>query len=146
MAAKSDKSKKTSKAKNQSAAKVALYNLPSDSERGAALRAILSGLQIAPKVIAPERLNDPIGAIAGLTGFRPSLVPFAGEAPEEEFMLLCNLANAQVDALLSAMKEAELKIDHKAMVTKFNKQWTVADLMTEIRAEHGEAQKAQQQD
>lgn len=141
MALKPTKGKKRT-AKTQQMAKVALYNLNAGTEKGDALRGILSDSGIIVRTIMPESLNDPVGAVAGLTGFRPSLVRYADDAPSDEFMLMCNLSSAKVDELLKAMKDADLQVDHKAGITKFNKNWPLINLMDEIRKEHEAAQAA----
>ena len=43
-----------------------------------------------------------------MTAFRAAPLPFDGELPQEEFMLICNASTKQQDALLAAMREAGL--------------------------------------
>lgn len=120
----------------QQAPLVALYGLDAASERGAVVRSIMDELGIAVRTIAPANLNDPIGAIAGMVGMRPARVPYAGEAPEGEFMLVCNCSSSQLDKLLAAMRDANASIAHKAQVTQFNRLWPLRKLMEEVAREH----------
>ncbi|MDO4183415.1 MAG: DUF3783 domain-containing protein [Coriobacteriia bacterium] len=131
-----NKKAKKSKAKPQAEFRVALYGLAAETPKGAAVRAVLKDLGIPTRTVTPEHLDDPVGAVAGLVGFRPALRPFADEAPKGEFMLLCNLPNAKLDELLAALREADAQVPHKAVVTKFNKQWPFVRLMEEVSQEH----------
>ncbi len=115
---------------------VALYGLEVESERGCAVRAVMAKLGIAVRTIEPENLNDPVGAIAGMVGMHPARVPYAGEAPEDEFMLVCNCSSAQLDEVLSALRAEGASVAHKAQVTQFNRLWPVRKLMEEVAREH----------
>lgn len=115
---------------------VALYGLDAGSERGDAVRCVMDALGIAVRTIEPSNLNDPVGAICGMLGMRPSRTSFAGQAPEGEFMLVCNLSSAQLDKLLSAMREADASVAHKAQLTQFNRLWPLRKLMEEVAREH----------
>ena len=78
----------------------ALYLLDAGTPRGDAVRGVLLELGIRVRTVSPERLGDPVGAIAGVKGFHPLRTPYAGEVPEAEFMLLANVPGPQLDALL----------------------------------------------
>ena len=115
---------------------VALYGLDAESERGATVRGVMANLGIAVRTIAPANLNDPVGAVAGMVGMHPARVPYAGEAPEDEFMLVCNCSSAQLDEVLSALRAEGASVAHKAQVTQFNRLWPVCKLMEEVGREH----------
>ena len=57
----------------------------------------------------PEHLGNPVRAIAGMPGMRPSRNAFEGQAPHDEFMLVCPMPNAmlQRDARRHARSERE---------------------------------------
>ncbi len=114
----------------------ALYGLDAGTERGDAVRAVLSELEIRVKTVSVERLGDAVGSIAGLVGFRPARTPYAGEVPEGEFMLLCHMTNAQIDSLLAAMREAGCSVGCKAQLTQYNRLWPFATLVREVSQEH----------
>lgn len=124
------------RASQQARSLVALYGLEAECERGRTVRAVMDELGIAVRTIAPANLNDPVGAVAGMMGMRPSRVPWAGEAPEGEFMLVCNCSSSQLDKLLAAMREADVSIAHKAQVTQYNRLWPLRKLMQEVAQEH----------
>ena len=114
----------------------ALYNLDAGTPRGAAVRAVLAEQQIRVKTVTADMLGDPVGAIAGLTGFRHSTKPFTGAVPEVEFMLLSGITGERLNELLAAMREADCSIGCKAQVTQHNRLWPFATLVSEVAREH----------
>ena len=135
MAVKKKAAKKTSGgAKN--APLIALYGFDLENERGRLLRRGIKELGFGVRVVAPEQLANPVGYVAGLVGYRAALRPFAGDAPEGEFMLMCNLTSTQLDDFLMALKIMGVKVDRKATLTKFNRDWTFGQLIAEVSEEH----------
>ena len=45
-------------------------------------------------------------------------------------------AHRQLDRLLAAMRRAGVSVPYKAVLTEHNKNWTFADLVTEVAREH----------
>lgn len=115
---------------------VALYNLDAGTSRGDAVRAALAELGIRTRAITAAHLNDSVGSIAGMVGMHPSPKPFEGEAPRDEFMLVCNMPGKQLDGMLAALRQANAGIAHKAQVTAHNRLWPMHVLMAEIAKEH----------
>lgn len=107
-------------------------------EKGAAVRAVLKEMGVRARTLAPEHLGDAAGACAGLVGFRPSPVPYAGPAPDCEFVLLCNVTNAQVNEFLAKSREAGCVVGAKALLTAQNKAWPMARLIAAVAAEHAQ--------
>ena len=105
-------------------------------EKGAAVREVLRGLGVRVRVARPERLGDAVGAFAGLVGYRPSFVDYAGPLPEGEFVLLCGLNNAQVDGFLAGCREAGCVVGPKAVLTSANRDWPLVRLIEAVSAEH----------
>ena len=124
--------KKGSGAKAHNAQKqepmVALYGLDEGTPRGDAVRSVLRDLGIRVRTIAPEHLGNP--------GMRPARNAFEGQAPRDEFMLVCPMPNALINEMLAAMREANVSIAHKAQVTAHNRLWPMHVLMAEIAKEH----------
>ena len=115
---------------------VAVYGIDMEGERGQMLRRVVKELGFLLRSVAPEQLNNPVGYVAGLVGYRSALQPFAGEAPTCEFLLMCNLNSKQMDDFLLALKATGANIERKAVLTKFNKDWTFAQLVGEVSQEH----------
>lgn len=132
----SKKSKGASRAAGSSGPMAALYNLDAGTPRGDAVRAVLAAQGIRTKTVTADLLGDPVGAIAGLTGFRHLSKPFEGEAPQVEFMLLHNVKGERLNQLLSAMRESDASVGCKAQVTQHNRMWPFATLVREVSREH----------
>lgn len=133
--------------KSQAAQPVAaLYHLDAGTERGDAVRAVLIEQGIRVKTVSIDDLSSPVGAIAGLIGFKKTSRPYAGDIPETEFMLLNNVTGKRLDELLAAMRAANASVGCKAQVTQFNRLWPFATLVNEVVKEHatmsGEANQA----
>ena len=117
-------------------AKVVLYNLGEDTSRGARVRAILAELNIPAETVTAEQLNEKVGHLAGLDGYEAAGEKYTGTVPDTEFMLLCNLPEALLDKFLDAMQTDGLRIDHKAVVTAYNRDMELHELMDDISEEH----------
>ena len=117
-------------------AKVVLYNLGEDTSRGARVRAILAELNIPAETVTAEQLNETVGHLAGLDGYEAASEKYTGTVPDTEFMLLCNLPEALLDKFLDAMQTDGLRIDHKAVVTAYNRDMKLHELMGDISEEH----------
>ena len=117
-------------------ATVVLYNLGEDTSRGARVRAILAELNILAETVTAEQLNETVGHMAGLDGYEAAGEKYTGTAPDTEFMLLCNLPEALLDKFLGAMQTDGLRIDHKAVVTAYNRDMELHELMGDISEEH----------
>ena len=116
--------------------KVVLYNLGEDTSRGARVRAILAEMNILAETVTAEQLNETVGHMAGLDGYEAAGEKYTGTAPDTEFMLLCNLPEALLDKFLGAMQTDGLRIDHKAVVTAYNRDMKLHELMGDISEEH----------
>lgn len=116
--------------------KVVLYNLGEDTSRGARLRQILRDLHIPAETMTYEHLNETVGYLAGLDGYPAAERAYTGNDYDTEFMLLCNLPEALLDRFLEAMQTEGLRIDHKAVVTAYNREKQFHELMDDISQEH----------
>lgn len=116
--------------------KVILYNLDNTTSRGYRLRKILSNLDISTETITNDKLNETVGYLAGWKGYEAATSPYEGEGYSTEFMLICGLSDAELNEFLDAMTEDGLRIDHKAIVTEYNKDFEFRELIEEIANEH----------
>lgn len=139
------KAKKPAKAKTSPVKQphAALYNLAAGTPRGDAVREVLTAQGIHVRTVAPDELGNPVGAIMGLAGFRASALPFAGDVPTCEFMLLDNVNSAKLNELLAAMREADCSVGCKAQVTQSNRLWPFATLVANVAREHEAMQRQQ---
>ena len=116
-------------------AKVLLYRLGEDTEKGLALRTVLAEQKLLTLSIRAEQTGETVARLvsanAAVSGTQPP-----EQTPESEFMLLCGLGDRQLDRLLAAMRRAGVSVPYKAVLTEHNKNWTFADLVTEVAREH----------
>ena len=54
----------------------------------------------------------------------------------EEAILLGGLTKDRLDHLLAQLKESELTIELKAVITPYNREWTLSKLFSELQEEH----------
>lgn len=116
--------------------KVVLYNLGEDSSRGNRVRTILENLGIPTETLEYGELNETVGYLAGLDGYEKADQAWTGDSFDTEFMLLCNLPESLLDRFLDEMQADGLRIDHKAVVTEYNRESEFHELIEEIQNEH----------
>ena len=68
-------------------------------------------------------INELSGSKAGLTVHKESLILIEGY---------------NLDVLLKLLKDSEIKCDYKAVVTEYNRKWTVFELMNKLYMEKKE--------
>lgn len=133
---KSGKSKRNAKRSQAPRPLVALYGLDEGTQRGDTVRAVAQQLGIPARTIGTDELGLSVGAIAGIIGSTKAGKPYAGAAPNVEFMLVSGLSNAQLDGLLATLREAGASVPLKAQVTPHNRFWPVHLLISEVAREH----------
>ena len=107
---------KAKKAKPTAAA--LLWGLDRGTPKGDAVRAILKELGVVAKTVLPERLGDSAGAALGLVGMRPALMPYAGPAPECEFMLLANFSEPLLQDFLLRRRQSLSQLSHATLLLR----------------------------
>lgn len=120
--------------------KVLLYRLGEETEKGAALRAVLREQKLLTLTVAENQLGETAGRLAS-TNAAPVDAAAPETVPAAEFMLLCALGDRQLDRLLAAMRRAGVYIPYKALLTEHNRDWTLAALIDEVEREHEAMQK-----
>ena len=118
-----------------------LYFSPKKTPQTAALKGLLIRMGIRIRNIAPEQVQEQVGALAGAAGFEKSGAastadPEALEKLQEEMLVLCNFSEARLDALLQGMRRSGIRIALKAMLTESNAGWTFLQLYEELLKEH----------
>lgn len=117
-------------------AKVLLFNLGEDTVKGSKIRNILKEMGIEAVTVEKSEINQTVGYLAGFKGYNGDAEDFTGEGYTSEFMLMSSLSETQLDNFLAKMRETDAVIDHKAMVTETNKEWSFKQLIGEIEEEH----------
>lgn len=119
---------------------VLLYNLGTDTATGSKLAEVLENLNIEVKNITGDLLGEEVGYLAELDGFEASGEVYNGNSYDTQFMLMCNLGEALLDKVLAGMKENNVIVNHKAVLTQYNRYYKFYELIRDIQDEHKEFQ------
>lgn len=114
---------------------VLLYQF--NDERRAVMKEVLKKLDIPSRTLREDAFQHKIGYLLGLRGFGPT--SYDEDAKFEfphEVLILHGIKNKRLDILLAAMKEADIKVDYKAITTPFNTLWTLERLCETMEKEH----------
>ncbi len=119
---------------------VRAFNLSQEKE--AALRKICSRQGIKFKIVPPEEFGLPLNVLFGF-------VPQGAVSPkeegqeakeahlfQEEMLLMYQLNGSAMDKFLRALRQAEVTIPLKAVLTPTNSTWLPQDLLQELQKEH----------
>ncbi len=121
-----------------------LYYHPDTSDKTRLLKGVLVRMGIRIKNIAPSQINETVGTLAGLPGFRAEnalevqeketeALPFI----PEEMLVLHGFSSRRLDELLGQLRKAKVPpIALKAVLTESNCKWSFYELYQEIKAEH----------
>lgn len=103
------------------------YRLPA----GAAAAIHAAGFTL--KELVAQQFSDSLGALASGMGGGAS---YEGPAPQDPLLVLADFSETQLDALLAGLRQAGAVIPLKAVLTPTNRNWTVLELLEELRREH----------
>ena len=92
---------------------------------------ILRRAKVELRLVDEGALHLPL---AVLTGFSSDTVgsPFAGKPPAQSCLLFSGLTEDLLKRLLARIKDAELEIDYKAVLTSQNRDWSFGALVYEM--------------
>ena len=140
-----------------------LYYTPQSTKQSRTLKGILVRIGIRIRNISPQQVNQTVGMLAGVPGFeektdttadtlkanKTNADALSGADPAadtvkaspsqsipEEVLVLHQFSEQRLDALLLALRKANVRIALKAIVTEQNCGWTFYQLYEEIRQEH----------
>lgn len=127
-----------------------LWGLPAGSPAFGPLRAA-AGQGLTLRSVAPFELRATVGALCGLQGLdaAPAPLPAGPDGPGQTApaaqtaplpggpaLVFCGLPEAELTALLSALRAAGAAIPLKAVVTPTNQHWRFGELLTELAREY----------
>ena len=122
---------------------VLLYNIR--AEKLAKIKFISFKLGLSVKEVSPVDFSQPVGSLAGLTGFAPT--GESGAEPfGEEMLVMCGLSSPQFSAFLNALRQSRCTVALKAVLTETNAAWDSLRLQRELAAEHEALQKVKPKD
>ena len=110
------------------------YELEKGTERE--LKSLAAALGHQVKMVSSSNYGEPLGYVAGITGFKKTNAKDTGEKIGSEMLIFCGLDSEAMDALLAALKERKLRIPLKAVVTPYNIQCSSRMLYEELKKEH----------
>ena len=124
------------KKQNQpSRARVLYYGLASPQPEFK-LRQLLTGLDIQRKRVHDRDLGRTVGKRSELDAPVAGTVPDPARPPAESMIVMHQLSDDQINALLGQIRQSGLNIGLKAVVTEHNRAWTFLDLAAELRREN----------
>lgn len=115
--------------------KILLYQF--SEERLTAVKAVFKQMNIPTHVLRPDAFQHKIGYLLGLRGFGPTT--FDKDAKfsfPHEVMVMHNIKKKRLDEVLQVLRDNDLKIPYKAVVTPFNTLWTLERLCETMEKEH----------
>lgn len=116
-----------------------LYYTPQPTKQSRTLKGILVRMGIRIRNISPQQVNQTVGMLAGVPEFEEkadAVKASPSQSIPEEVLVLHQFSEQRLDALLLALRKANVRIALKAIVTEQNCGWTFYQLYEEIRQEH----------
>lgn len=99
-----------------------------------ALKKLVSPMKIRLEEIEAADFNQTLQQLAA--GQKNVLsVPFTGTCPSESLMIFCGVSEKHLDKLLFSMRQLQIPIDLKAVMTQTNQKWTIRMLFLELLKE-----------
>lgn len=111
-----------------------LLYIGNNHEKGKQIKQLLENTY-AIRILQDEELHQSLGFLVGLDAFEPNLESETNRF-DFEMMVLPVMEQAEIQALIKTLKEKDLDVARKAMLTEHNQHWSIADLMKEIDEEH----------
>ena len=115
---------------------VLLYEI-NGKDRERKLKLILVKLGIRIKLVQKEEYLEPLAYLAKLKESESGGEVYEGKLLGDEMMVLVGFSSGRIDALLSEIRKAKLdRINLKAVLTDYNKEWNSIQLCDELKKEH----------
>ena len=113
-----------------------------DGAAAEGLSAELQGMRLEERRISAEELGQTVGYLAGLSGYEEKTKAEAAPSLGEGMMVMCGLSEARMDALLRALREGNVRIPLKAVITPTNQSWSFGKLAEELAKERQAIQRS----
>ena len=114
------------------------WKVPEDS----ALDKVCAGAGVRLRTVKEEDLGRTVAALCGLPGAEEGGLN-AGPADPTPALVLWGLDRKGLDAFLDRLRQAQVSIPLKAVVTDTNRSWTFDSLLKELAAERREVEQRQ---
>lgn len=106
------------------------YNI---GDKAALLENAASRLGMKHMAIPADKAGEPLGFIAGYSGF---ISNGSSVSAEGECVIFSGISSKRLDALLKEMRAEGLDIPLKAVITPHNQSMSIERLLTELEREH----------
>ncbi len=108
---------------------VLCYNI--NDEKYERIQSICNRAGIKVRMAAAEDFSCTVGKSMGFSGAQGSGKPFS-----DEMMVLYNISGTSLNTFLRKLRDLEIDIPLKAVLTNANKDWFPAKLCEELKREH----------
>ncbi|WP_231036060.1 DUF3783 domain-containing protein [Pectinatus sottacetonis] len=117
--------------------KVLIYNFNEVSDEEKACD-FFQSLHIKTIVLSPDAFCQKVGFLLGITGFsRVEKTNNANFYFCQKVIVFYNIKNKRLDEVLQKMRQANINIAYKAVVTPLNRFWSLQRLCLSMQKEHG---------
>lgn len=113
---------------------VCVYNL--DHEHEAVIKELLNKRNIKIIELNEHLLNQKIGSVVELDGYRIEERPNIATSFDEELIFLANLSEAEVDEFADELKKHFRFQGVMALLTEHNRDWYFIDFLDEVMNDH----------
>ncbi len=100
---------------------------------------IIAPLKIKLVTIESKDLTKNLGSLIGT--LEDDAEEYQGIPPKESFLIFCGVSEKHLNKVLSSLREKQIKIDFKAILTPTNEKWPMLDLLIELERERKEFEK-----
>ncbi|MGI5896401.1 MAG: DUF3783 domain-containing protein [Oscillospiraceae bacterium] len=100
------------------------------------LTTVLQRLSIEEYIVSDLDLAQDVGYLAGFPGFASKEEAVSAPPACGGVLCMCGISNQRMNLLLKSLREEEIVIPLKAMVTATNQRWSFVKLIEELSKEH----------
>lgn len=104
-------------------------------EKQERLGRLFERFNVLTRGIHADEVCQQVGFLAGWNGFSKNNDDVS-EILSKECVVFCNIDGKTLDRIVAQMRQNDLSVDLKAVVTRFNQSWRFCDLVLELEKEH----------
>ncbi|MGN1417653.1 MAG: DUF3783 domain-containing protein [Oscillospiraceae bacterium] len=106
-----------------------------DGEKSALIEKSLASAGISVMVPPRENYGGKIGSLLKLPGYAETAVPAPEDIISEELIIFSNIDRKALDRGLDALRRDNLSVRFKAVITEYNKDFTLPELLSHMADE-----------
>lgn len=103
-----------------------------DSDKSAQIEKALAAVNISITIPSRESYGCKIGSLLKLSGYSEDNTPPPKDIISEELIIFSNVDRKVLDKALDALREKGIYIRFKAVITQYNKDFTLSELMSHM--------------